>query len=162
MTSRAGTAGEAGAAPCLCRPLGHSWHAQTAGNAPLGHCQPQPSHPHGLLPPISFTPPAFPSPLAASSPSIITHLCRQLPCPWCAFSGDILPPRRHSAFPLLQAFLHHRQQVIPPPFLLPMPDILAFFPAEGRGDCWWGCWLACKAAPSATVRHKIFPGELVA
>lgn len=76
---------------CLCRPLSHS---QTTGNAPLRHPQPQPSHPHGLLLPISFPPPAFPSPFTSPSPSTITRLCRQLPCPW----GDVF----------LGIFCHHR------------------------------------------------------
>lgn len=148
-TSRAGMApagqgwlqqDRAGILAFLCQPLSLSQHAQTSHGAPLRHLQP--SHPHGLLPLISFTPPVLPSPLAGSSPSTITHLCRQLYCPWCDISGDVSPQQRHSAFPLLQAFLHHRQEVIPPPFLLPVPDILALFPAEGRGDCWWGCWPA--------------------
>lgn len=49
-----------------------------------------------------------------SSPSIISA---DTGLPWCGVSEDILPQQRHSAFPLLQAFLHH---IIPHPFLLPV------------------------------------------
>lgn len=87
----------------------------------------------------------FPSPLLLSLLLSFHRLCTQLGCPHCDVSGGVLPQQRHSAFPLLQAFFHHRQQVIPPPFLFPMPDILALFPAEGPGDCWWGCWLVLQS-----------------
>lgn len=88
-----------GCSVCLCWHLGHSQHAQTSGTAPTRRLQPQPSRPCCLLPHISFTPPAFPSPLTGSCPSTIAHLCRQLGCPWCDVSGDILPQQRHSALP---------------------------------------------------------------
>lgn len=43
-----------------------------------------------------------------------------------------------------------QQKVIPPPLLLPVPDILALYPTGVWGDRWLGCW----AAPSATIQDK--------
>ncbi|RLV98388.1 hypothetical protein DV515_00010792 [Chloebia gouldiae] len=54
----------------------------TPGQCPPQTCATPALTPLQPSPLISVTPPAFPSPLAGSSPSSITHLCRQLRCPW--------------------------------------------------------------------------------
>lgn len=108
-TVRAGQ-GRAGAG------LGQGWGCSVSVLAPGLLTQHRECSPHTSPAPTSLCPPPshfFPSLTVPLLPSSL----QTLDCPWCGVSEDILPQQRHSAFPLLQAFLHH---IIPHPFLLPV------------------------------------------